>query len=84
MRDAAFGLRRTPLPRTPVNRGKEKGRGCYTPALLALFPSLSSQAGRCESQLGLLSHFPLLVRFTSHTTSPSLLLSFAEASKLGA
>jgi hypothetical protein len=28
MQDAAYGLPRTPLPRTPVNKGKRKGRGC--------------------------------------------------------
>jgi hypothetical protein len=29
MQDVGFGLRRIPLPRTQVNKGKEKGRGCY-------------------------------------------------------
>jgi hypothetical protein len=33
MHDPANVLRRIPLPRTPVNKGKKKGRGCYTPAL---------------------------------------------------
>jgi hypothetical protein len=28
------GLPRTPLPRTWVNKGKEKGQGCYAPALV--------------------------------------------------
>jgi hypothetical protein len=28
-------LLRIPLPRTPVNKGKRKGRGCYAPALSA-------------------------------------------------
>jgi hypothetical protein len=34
-------VRRIPLPRTWVNKGKEKGQGCYTPALLAHRPRLS-------------------------------------------
>jgi hypothetical protein len=34
MRDPASELRRITLPRTPVNRGEKKGRGCYAPALL--------------------------------------------------
>ena len=28
------GLPRTPLPRTPVNKGKKKGQGCYASALV--------------------------------------------------
>src|SRR5215207_2655243 len=39
MHDPATGLRRTPLPRTPVNKGK-KGGGFYTSALS--FDSLRS------------------------------------------
>jgi hypothetical protein len=31
MQDRANELRRIPLPRTPVNRGKGKGRGCLEP-----------------------------------------------------
>src|SRR5215203_2909980 len=34
-------LRRTPLPRTPVNKGIKRGRGCYVPALLVRFATPS-------------------------------------------
>ena len=34
MQNVVYELRRIHLPRTWVNKGKEKGRGCYTPALL--------------------------------------------------
>jgi hypothetical protein len=27
-------VRRIPLPRTPLNKGKKEGLGCYAPALL--------------------------------------------------
>jgi hypothetical protein len=33
MHDLGYELPRIPIPRTPVNKGKEKGRRCYTPAL---------------------------------------------------
>jgi len=33
MRDPAYGLRERFLPRTRVRKGKEKGRGCFAPAL---------------------------------------------------
>jgi hypothetical protein len=33
MHDHASELRRIPIPRTSMNKGKRKGRGCYTPAL---------------------------------------------------
>jgi len=33
MQDPANELLRINLPRTPVNKGKEKGRNYYTPAL---------------------------------------------------
>ena len=31
MHDPANGLRRIHIPRTPVNKGMDKGRGCYEP-----------------------------------------------------
>jgi hypothetical protein len=31
MHNAGGELRRIPLPRTPVNKGKKKGRGCSKP-----------------------------------------------------
>jgi hypothetical protein len=34
MQDAEYDLRRIPIPRTPVNKGKQKGRGVVAPALL--------------------------------------------------
>jgi hypothetical protein len=33
MQNPAYGLRRKPLLGTWVSKGKEKGRGCYAPAL---------------------------------------------------
>ena len=33
MQDLGYGLPKMPLPRTPVKRGLEKGRGFGTPAL---------------------------------------------------
>ena len=41
MQDLGYELPRVPIPRTWVNKGKEKGQGCYTPALLAHRPRLS-------------------------------------------
>jgi hypothetical protein len=37
-------LLRILIPRTPVNKGKRKGRGCYAPALSALATLLVSRA----------------------------------------
>ena len=36
MQDPACELRRIPIPRTPVNKGKRKGRGATAPALKQL------------------------------------------------
>ena len=47
MQDPANGLRRISIPRTRVNKGKEKGRGCYTPAL----PKNLSYRALCFSAL---------------------------------
>jgi len=33
MQDLGYELPRIPIPRTPVNKGKEKGRGYFAPAL---------------------------------------------------
>ena len=35
MHNAGGELRRMPLPRTPVNKGKKAGRSCWTPGALA-------------------------------------------------
>src|SRR5215204_1569643 len=40
MHDHESELRRIPLPRTWVNRGKKKGRGCYYAPVLLAVPSL--------------------------------------------
>jgi hypothetical protein len=34
MQDPGYRLRRIPLPRTPVNKGKKEGRGVTVPPLL--------------------------------------------------
>ena len=39
MHDPVYGFRRTPIPRTPVNKGKKKGRGILAPALLGISSS---------------------------------------------
>ena len=63
MQDPASKLRRIPLPRTSVNKGKRKGRGCYAPALrmrwvrpsgryrLYLPPRARASAARAYEQL---------------------------------
>src|SRR4051795_5885660 len=49
MQDLASGLRRITLPRTPLNKGKEKGRSYDAPALpapLALLLALGGEGPR--------------------------------------
>jgi hypothetical protein len=41
MQDRGYELPRIPIPRTPVNKRKGKGRGCYAPALSHLALELS-------------------------------------------
>jgi len=55
MHDPANGLRRIPLPRTPVNKGKEKSRGVAAPARSTTTISLRSMGdGRRPSRSSLL------------------------------
>jgi hypothetical protein len=45
MHNAVYELLRIPLPRTPVNKGRKKGRGCYhapAPLLRECFLSLQT------------------------------------------
>jgi hypothetical protein len=41
-------LRRTPLPRIPVNKGKKKGRSCYCAP--ALFSPINRKQGTADLQ----------------------------------
>jgi hypothetical protein len=60
MHDRASELRRTRLPRTPVNKGMKKDRRCYTPALDDSFlgPLLHAEGlGHLLREVGVVVHY---------------------------
>ena len=61
-------LRRILLPRTPVNKGKKKGRGCYAPALdhSLLVPLLPAEGlGQLLREVGVVVNYLPSVRFAT-------------------
>jgi hypothetical protein len=51
MQDPASELRRISIPRTPVNKGKRKGRGSYAPALAPFSASKRYGIASCTTKL---------------------------------
>src|SRR5215217_5606708 len=68
MQDLGYELPRIPIPRTPVNKGKKKGRRCYTPALedSHLGPLLQAEGFRhLLREIGAVVHYLPSVRFAT-------------------